>query len=265
MALVPPETEPTPGSADGSSVRVVGPPDQHAPSRADGDAKPNKTRVGFGQTRQFDYRLRGLELGTLATEAPPRIPPRYRPDRRKRRRLLVKWLVFLALAVTVAVVLRAEVVEPFTVTSPSMVPTLEVGDRILVARSAVLPNAMKFGDVVVFHRPATALCSGGGGRAEDLVKRVIALPGQQIWSVGDTIYVNGRRLDEPGWYNPPYGHLGPTPIVDTTVPPGEYFVLGDNRTDTCDSRSFGPVPSSLIVGKVVATLLRSGHPHVHVF
>jgi signal peptidase I len=269
MALVPHEAGPAPaeavGPAAGSFVGTVAAPGDAAPTNGDGAAKPNGTAAGFGQTRRFDYRLRGLELGTVSAEAPPRLPPRYRPDARKRRRLLVKWFIFLALGATVAVLLRAEVVEPFTVTSPSMVPTLQVGDRILVLRSAVLPGAMKFGDIVVFHRPASAVCSGSGDQAKDLVKRVIALPGQRIWSVGDTIYVNGRRLDEPGWYNPPYGHLGPTPIVATTVPPGAYFVMGDNRTDTCDSRLFGAVPSSLVVGKVVTMLLRSGHPHVHVF
>ena len=106
-------------------------------------------------------------------------------------------------------------------------------------------------------------CSSGGDDSHDLVKRVIGLPGETIWSAEGSIYVNGQRLNEPGWYNPPFGELGPTEIARTNIPSGSYFVMGDNRTDTCDSRSFGPMPKSLLVGRVVATIARDGHPFVH--
>ena len=94
---------------------------------------------------------------------------------------------------------------------------------------------------------------------------MIGLPGQTIWSAGDRIYVDGRPLNESGWYNPPFGELGPTPIARTTIPADSYFVLGDNRTDPCDSRAFGPVAGSSLVGKVLATTTRGGHPSVHFF
>jgi len=81
--------------------------------------------------------------------------------------------------------------------------------------------------------------------------------------VKGTIAINGRRLKEPGWYNPSFGELGPTDTIRTHVPAGSYFVMGDNRMDRCDSRSFGPVPSSLLIGTVVATIARNGHPSVH--
>jgi signal peptidase I len=174
-------------------------------------------------------------------------------------------VVFLTLVTIVALVLRALVLQPFSVPSPSMVPTLQVGDRILVVKSRLLSGPLKAGDIVVLHQPTGSGCNAGQGRTQDLVTRVIAQPGETIWSQGDSIYVDGRLLQEPGWYNPPFGHLGPSPIAPTQIPPGSYFVMGDNRTDECDSRSFGPVSRSLVVGKVAATILRHGHPHVHFF
>jgi signal peptidase I len=245
-----------------------GPPDA-SPARPDiatTNHATTATSATTSRSRRGDYRLRGLDLGAQrVAERPPQPLPKHQPSRRRRRRLIIKWILALTVAACVAVVLRAEVVEPFLVTSPSMVPTMQVGDRILVVRSNVLPRALKFGDIVVFHQPQSATCGVGGDHKQDLVKRVIGLPGERIWSVGDTIYVDGHQLNEPGWWNPPYGHLGPTPIIVTTIPPGQYFVMGDNRTDTCDSRSFGPIRDSSIVGKVVADVLRHGHPHVHLF
>ena len=169
----------------------------------------------------------------------------------------------LTVAVIVALALRASVIQPFSVPSTSMVPTLQVGDRILVVKSGLLSSAIKRGDIIVFRQPKVSGCGKGGSLPQDLVKRVIGLPGETIWSDGPTIYTNRGRIKEAGWYNPPYGQLGPTPIVPTKVPAGSYFVMGDNRTDTCDSRKFGPIRRSVIIGRVVATVLRSGHPYVH--
>jgi signal peptidase I len=85
-----------------------------------------------------------------------------------------------------------------------------------------------------------------------------------MWSIGNTIYVDRHRLSERGWYDPTFGPVAATPIPPIKIPPGAYYVMGDNRTDSCDSRSFGPISGSSIVGKVVAIVLRNGHPHVHV-
>jgi signal peptidase I len=94
---------------------------------------------------------------------------------------------------------------------------------------------------------------------------VIATPGQTIWSASGRVYVDGQLLNESGWYNPPFGELGPSEIAQTVVPAGSYFVLGDNRTDPCDSRAFGPIAGSTLVGKVLATTTRGGRPSVHFF
>jgi signal peptidase I len=97
------------------------------------------------------------------------------------------------------------------------------------------------------------------------VQRVIGLPGDTIWSVGSKIYIDGRRLHERGWYDSKYGQVGSTPILRTRVPPGEYFVMGDNRSDSCDSRAFGTIARSSIVGKVFAVVARDGRPYIHLF
>jgi signal peptidase I len=91
------------------------------------------------------------------------------------------------------------------------------------------------------------------------VLRVVALPGETIWSVGDTIFVDGRPLSERGWYNPRFGQVGSTPIRSTTLASNQYFVLADNRSDACDSRVFGPISKSSIVGEGIAIVGRHGH------
>ena len=87
----------------------------------------------------------------------------------------------------------------------------------------------------------------------------MALPGEVIRSVGDTVLVDGRPLRNRAWYDPRFGEVGATPIRSTTVPPGSYFVMADNRSDACDSRLFGAVPRSSIVGEGIAIVARRGH------
>jgi signal peptidase I len=119
------------------------------------------------------------------------------------------------------------------------------------------------GDIVVFSHPPLDTCPGPQG---DLVKRVIALPGQTIYSSGNSIFINGQPLAEP--YLPRYDPLGP-PIASRQhpyrVPPGEFYVLGDNRADSCDSRYWGPVEGPSIIGKVVLTFWHDGRPDLHGF
>ena len=170
----------------------------------------------------------------------------------------------LVIAALIAVLLRAFVVQAFFVPSPSMEPTLDVGDRILVVKTSLFVGPVGRGDIVVFHHPNTFNC-GGGDNIQDLVKRVIGLSGETIWSLGQTIYINGKALSENGWYKAGLPQLGAMPITKQIIPKGDYFVMGDNRTDSCDSRSFGPITDSSVVGKVVAIVWRNGHPYLHFF
>jgi signal peptidase I len=167
----------------------------------------------------------------------------------------------ILVAVLLAGLVRALAFQTFWIPSSSMVPTLGVHDRILVQKAFFTWRDVREGDIVVFSHPPLDHC--GGPQGGDLVKRVIALPGQTIYSSGSSIYVNGRLLAEP--YLPHDDPLGP-PVPGASgqhpyrVPPGEFYMLGDNRAISCDSRYWGPVRGSSIIGKAVLVLWHDGHP-----
>jgi signal peptidase I len=187
--------------------------------------------------------------------------PRQRtaPRRWRRSRAVAGWVLPVVAALLLALGLRAFAFETFTIPTGSMEPTLGVYDRILVWKAFFNWHDLREGDIVVFTHPPLDHCPGPD---DDLVKRVIALPGQTIFSAGNSIYVDGRRLPEP--YLPLRNPLGPQ-IPRFHVPPGEFYVLGDNRADSCDSRYWGPVRASTIIGKVVLLFWHDGHPDLHPF
>ena len=189
------------------------------------------------------------------------------PRRRRRwKRALAETAITILVAVLLVSLVRAFVFETFWIPSSSMVPTLGVYDRIGVQKAFFTWHDVRQGDIVVFSQPPLDHC--GGQQEGDLVKRVIALPGQTIYSSGNSIYVNGKLLAEP--YLPHYDPLGP-PIPDATsrhpyrVPPGEFYMLGDNRAISCDSRYWGPVEGSSIIGKVVLVWWHNSRPAFHWF
>jgi signal peptidase I len=259
MTVKEPQEDQLLPSDSAHDVRESEPSALGTPRRQPGEVRPRVSKS--------DYRLRGLDLDAPALlEAKPRLFQKSHPSRRRRRRRLVlQWTVVLAILATTAAVLRVSVVRPYSVRSTSMVPTLNPGTSVLVLRPKLLTGSMKAGDLVVFHRPAGFECSGTSDPSAEYLKRVIATPGQTIWSASGRVYVDGQLLNESGWYNPPFGELGPSEIAQTVVPAGSYFVLGDNRTDPCDSRAFGPIAGSTLVGKVLATTTRGGRPSVHFF
>jgi signal peptidase I len=184
------------------------------------------------------------------------------PRRRRRRgRVLAEMTATILVAVLLAGLVRAFAFQTFWIPSSSMVPTLDVNDRIVVQKVFFTWHDVREGDIVVFSHPPLDRC--GGSQADDLVKRVIALPGQTIYSSGNNIYIDGKLLAEP--YLPHYDPLGP-PIPNASrqhpyrVPPGEFYVLGDNRAISCDSRYWGPIKGSSIVGKVVLVWWRDDRP-----
>jgi signal peptidase I len=183
-----------------------------------------------------------------------------------RRRVLAGWAVWLALALLLAFGIRTFAFQAFWIPSTSMVPTLDAYDRILVLKAFFNWRQLREGDIVVFTHPPRDHC--GGPAEADLVKRVIALSGQTIYSAGGVLYVDGRRLREP--YLPSHDPLGP-PIPAASrqhplhVPPGEFYMLGDNRAISCDSRFWGPIKGSSIIGKVVMLLWHDGHPDFRFF
>ncbi len=184
----------------------------------------------------------------MTSSEPPEVPISRR-DRRaaradtSRRREVLEWVVLIGAALVIALLIKTFLFQAFFIPSESMVPTLKVGDRVLVNKLAYDYGDVDRGDVVVFKAPPEA--SSGG--IEDLVKRVIGLPGDTVEARDDgAVYVNGRRLDES------YLPRGTTTsnLPPTKVPAGHIFVMGDNRGASRDSRYFGPVEESAIVGRV---------------
>jgi len=174
---------------------------------------------------------------------------------RRRRRWIVEWTVVLLVAVGLALGVRAYVAQTYFIPSASMQPTLLIGDRILVDKLSYRLHGVGRGDIVVFATPPKETAQPG---INDLVKRVIGLPGEVISSKGGRVYINEKPLREP--------YLVPgtvtTDIMTQKVPPNEYFVMGDNRSDSQDSRFFGPISRSLIVGRVVLRIWPLSHLHV---
>ena len=162
---------------------------------------------------------------------------------RHRRRVVIEWGIILVVAVVASFLVRAYAVQTFFIPSGSMEPTLHTGDRILVNKLSVRFGTINVGDIIVFKAPASEHC--GDGNFPDLVKRVIGLPGDVMTSKGNTVYVNGHPLKEPWTY---FHTLSPQ-IKQVTVPANNYFVMGDNRANSCDSRYWGTVPRSDIIGK----------------
>jgi signal peptidase I len=186
-------------------------------------------------------------------------PARTAPQRRRRwKRALAEMAITILVAVLLADLVRTFAFQPFWIPSSSMAPTLGVYDRVLVQKAFFTWRDVHEGQIVVFSHPRLDHC---GPQEGDLVKRVIALPGQMIYSSGNSIYVNGRLLAEP--YLPHNDPLGP-PIASSRhpyrVPPGEFYMLGDNRSDSCDSRYWGPIKGSSMIGKVVLVWWHDDHP-----
>ena len=163
---------------------------------------------------------------------------------RRRGRWALEWSLVLLVAVGMAIGVRAFVVQTYFIPSASMEPTLAIGDRILVDKLSYRLHGVGRFDIVVFAKPPKEVADP---TVKDLVKRVIGMPGDVISSFGGQVRINGHVLHEP--FLPP-GTVT-TGIATQKIPPDEYFVMGDNRSDSQDSRIFGPIPRSLIVGRVV--------------
>lgn len=142
------------------------------------------------------------------------------------------------------------IMQPHQVSGKSMFPTYENGDYLLTDKISFALGDPDRGDVVVFHAPDSAGCPKGTGC--DFIKRVLGVPGDTIEVRDNAIWVNGTRLIEP--YIPPENYTEPGSFTrgrSITLSTNEYFVVGDNRPHSSDSRAWGPVTKSDIVGKVI--------------
>lgn len=181
-------------------------------------------------------------------------------------RRVVSTVLSLLIGIATAWALQAFVIKPYLIPSESMTPTLSVGERVLVER---LDRNPQYGDVIVFYPPVAAseqegcagpifpgeLCSESkkDKSSQPFIKRVAGLGGDWIQIKGGRLYRNDVLIDEP-WATACSGGKGECTFTDKiVVPPGEVFVLGDNRDGSYDSRFWGTLPEEWIVGKAVWT------------
>jgi len=174
-------------------------------------------------------------------------------------RVTIDWLLTIVGAFAIVLAIKAWVVNPYRIPSSSMEPTLHCAkpgsecesrfsDRVLACRFCYRFSDPRRGDIVVFRTPplAAARCGAGG----TYVKRLIGLPGETWQEQAGYVYINGRRINEP--YVHPDRRDAKT-IAAIRIPANRYFMMGDNRAESCDSRSWGLVPRTNLIGKVFAT------------
>jgi signal peptidase I len=203
-------------------------------------------------------------VGAGTADTADDVPARREPKRSGRRAAL-EWGILIVVAIVIAIVIKTFLFQAFYIPSESMVPTLEVGDRVLVNKLSYDLHDLHRGDIVVFEAEPNERWHRAG--IDDLVKRVIALPGETVTQCtvdGDAsrICIDDRALDES--YLPKTdGKVIPTTMPSTipgcapdspengcTVPAGQVFVMGDNRGNSQDARANGPIKESSIVGRV---------------
>jgi signal peptidase I len=196
---------------------------------------------GNGQGDEPDDDLDDRDRDTEDADAKPR---------RRWRRTILEWLGVIGGGIAIALLVEAFLIQAFWIPSPSMEPTLDVGDRVLVNKLSYKFHEVNRGDVVVFERPPGA-STGQNGEIKDLIKRVIAVGGDTVEAKEGEVFVNGERIDE--------NYLEPGTSTDNlplkTIPDGHVFVMGDNRTNSEDSRIFGPIDEDAIVGRAFIRVL----------
>ena len=180
------------------------------------------------------------------------LPPRWQR--------VLDWVVTIAIAVGVVLAFEAEVAKAYRVPSPSMEPTLHCArpatgcrarfsDRVIALKIVYRFRDPHRGEIAVFHAPKGAAMCGEGGSLT-FIKRVIGLPGETVSERRGTVFVDGKRLDDQ--YVPAAARdhrSGRWPKLEG----GQYFMMGDNRAESCDSRDWGPVPRSRFIGPANVT------------
>jgi signal peptidase I len=181
---------------------------------------------------------------------------------------LLELIMIVAVALGLALGIQAFLVKPYRIPSESMVPTLQIGQRVLVNRIGERFTTPDVGDVVVFHPPAGSeenLCGSGQppagtpcdkptpDRADvNFIKRIVAGPGDRLRIDDGKVVLNGKPQKEP-FARPCGGGDGCDFPTEITIPADHYFMMGDNRGSSDDSRFWGPVPEKWIIGQAFAT------------
>jgi signal peptidase I len=178
--------------------------------------------------------------------------------RRAGLRQIREWVFVIVVAVVIATLLRTFVVQQFYIAGPSMETTLYGNDRVLVNKLAYRFGEPSRGDVIVFDRVTT---NGDTVQHDDLIKRVIGLPGERLEVRDCVVFVDGVAIDEP-WLSAdmtdttydPGTRCGTANVEPVTLGDDEVFLIGDNRPMSFDSRMFGPIDVDLIVGRALVVI-----------
>ncbi len=152
-------------------------------------------------------------------------------------------VTLVAIALALALLIRTFVAEPRYIPSDSMVPTLHTGDRLVVEKVSYYFHPPHFGDIVVFQ-PPKELQRRGYTKDQAFIKRIIGQPGETVSVSKGKVYLNGQPIEENYIAEPPI-----LPFAPVQVPPDQFFVMGDNRNDSNDSRYWGFLPRKNIIGR----------------
>jgi signal peptidase I len=217
----------------------------------------------------YDHWLSGTNSGPPGTPAHQREFHSRNPVDRLTRglphpwRVTIDWIVTIVGAIAIVLAIKAWVVNPYRIPSSSMEPTLHCArpangcearfsDRVLANRFIYHLREPRRGEIVVFETPPAARTRCGAGGT--FVKRLIGLPGERLELRTEGgfsyVYIDGKKLDEPYILQGRRDSGGPETF---TIPPGQFFMMGDNRSQSCDSREWGTVPRKNLIGKVFAT------------
>ena len=228
-------------------------------------------------TRPLEREEHGSGVSAGGPSAPEHAPEEDgSPDREEHRWRFVGSTPFLILvALGVAILVKSFVIQAFYIPSESMVPTLEVGDRVFVNKFLFDEGDIHRGDVIVFENPNQADLPDRGAiggflhwlgegigfaqpENEDFIKRVVALPGETIEIRDDVVYIDGEPFDEPYLTDAAGKVMADYPLKE--VPEGELFVMGDNRGNSADSRyGLGTVPVEKVIGKAFVVIWPPSH------
>lgn len=197
------------------------------------------TPVGGAAVEELDRDLRGLR----------------RRREKELSRTVWEWAVVVVVAVGAALLIRVFLFQQYYIDGPSMEATLQPSDRVLVNKLSYRLHDVNRGDVVVFDRVTSP------DKHDDLIKRVIALPGERLEVRSCVIYIDGVRLEEPYLSDELLSQPDPesqcgvhTDLIPTVVPEGKVFVMGDNRPQSFDSRDFGPIDIDKIRGRAFTVI-----------